>query len=578
MTVTVTDKDNASGTQTMVVTVNNVAPSFNGLGGPSTIGEGQTFSRTNQQFNDPGANDAWTGTVDYGDGSGVQALTFTSIRTTNFSRGTFNLSHLYVDNGVFTVTVVVTDKDGGSTTANNTFQVAVNNQTPGANVNFNFGALEDGTPVTVGGTFFDAGANDAPWSGTVDFGDGTGQQALTMNPGVIPPGSPQNTRGTFSTPGHTYAHAGNYMWVFRITDKDGSTGVSQFNIHVDARLVSIVVTPNPATLHAIGATLQFTGVATFSDGSTSSTANIPPGDPEAPTWFSTNPAVATVDAQGRASAVGLGVTTIGVAGNGDSCADFSGCATLTVSDNTPPSVGTAANVATEATGPTTAVTFTLPSATDDFDPHPAISADHASGGLFPVGITTIAVTATDAAGNTAHASFTVTVRDTASPTLTLPTNVTVDATSPAGAIVTYTASATDSVSGALTVTCTPPSGNMFPIGASTVNCTASDGAGNTVGGSFQVLVQAAAAQVTNLTLAVQSFNLAQGVENSLDTKLQNVLSALNAAKSGNAGSVCNQMGAFINDTMAQSGKQLTAAQANQLIAAAQQIEAVIGCQ
>jgi hypothetical protein len=103
-------------------------------------------------------------------------------------------------------------------------------------------------------------------------------------------------------------------------------------------------------------------------------------------------------------------------------------------------------------------------------------------------------------------------------------------------------------------------------------------AGNTVSGSFQVLVQAAAAQVGTLIAAVQGFNLAQGIENSLDTKLQNVLGALNAAVSGNVGSVCSQLGAFLNETTAQSGKKLTIAQANQLVARAQQIGAVIGCQ
>ena len=93
-----------------------------------------------------------------------------------------------------------------------------------------------------------------------------------------------------------------------------------------------------------------------------------------------------------------------------------------------------------------------------------------------------------------------------------------------------------------------------------------------------MLVQAAAAQVGNLIATVQSFNLAQGIQNSLDTKLQNVLSALNAAVTGNAGGVCGQLSAFINETRAQSGKKLTVAQANQLIARADQIQAVIGCQ
>ena len=92
-----------------------------------------------------------------------------------------------------------------------------------------------------------------------------------------------------------------------------------------------------------------------------------------------------------------------------------------------------------------------------------------------------------------------------------------------------------------------------------------------------MLVQAAAAQVSALIARVQTFNLSQGIENSLDTKLQNVLAALSAARGGNASNVCGQMGAFINETQAQSGKKLTVAQADQLIAAAQQIRAVLGC-
>jgi hypothetical protein len=83
---------------------------------------------------------------------------------------------------------------------------------------------------------------------------------------------------------------------------------------------------------------------------------------------------------------------------------------------------------------------------------------------------------------------------------------------------------------------------------------------------------------TQVLLTVQSFNLQQGIANSLDAKLEKVLGALNGATSGNTGAVCNQLGAFINETMAQSGHRLTVAQADQLIAAAQQIRAVIGCQ
>jgi hypothetical protein len=189
----------------------------------------------------------------------------------------------------------------------------------------------------------------------------------------------------------------------------------------------------------------------------------------------------------------------------------------------------------------------------------------------------VIVTATDAAGNSSTKTLHVVVADTTRPTLTLPGNIIRDATSPAGVVVTYTASASDSVSPAVAVNCALPSGSTFPIGTTTVLCTATDGAGNTASGSFQVLVQAAAAQVANLAVVVQNFNLVQGIANSFDAKLQNILSALSAAQSGSVANVCGQLAAFINETQAQSGKKLTVAQANQLIAAATQIKAVVGC-
>ncbi len=48
-----------------------------------------------------------------------------------------------------------------------------------------------------------------------------------------------------------------------------------------------------------------------------------------------------------------------------------------------------------------------------------------------------------------------------------------------GARIGYTATATDPQDGALPVTCTPPSGSLFPVGTTTVTCSATDSAGNT---------------------------------------------------------------------------------------------------
>ena len=198
-------------------------------------------------------------------------------------------------------------------------------------------------------------------------------------------------------------------------------------------------------------------------------------------------------------------------------------------------------------------------------------------GQYPLGTTTITWKATDGAGNSATATQVITVVDTTKPSLTLPAGIIVDATSPSGAIVTYATSASDIVSGAVAVVCSKASGTTFPIGTTVVSCTAADGAGNTVSGDFTVLVQAAAAQVGNLVAKVQAFNLAQGITNSLDAKLANILSALNAAQTGNVSNVCGQLGAFISQVAAQSGKSLTAAQAAELTADAQRIQAVVGC-
>src|SRR5205823_5675031 len=97
--------------------------------------------------------------------------------------------------------------------------------------------------------------------------------------------------------------------------------------------------------------------------------------------------------------------------------------------------------------------------------------------------------ASDRSNNTGTASFTVTVRDTTPPQLSVPPNTTAEATGAAGAVVTYSATATDSVDGALAVSCTPASGSTFALGATTVSCSASDRSNNTGTASFTVTVR-----------------------------------------------------------------------------------------
>ena len=165
------------------------------------------------------------------------------------------------------------------------------------------------------------------------------------------------------------------------------------------------------------------------------------------------------------------------------------------------------------------------------------------------------------------------------PVLSLPSNpLTVNATGPNGAPVTYTATASepDDASATSTVSCTPASGSTFAIGTTTVNCTASDAASppDTTTGSFQVVVNGAATQVSNLITTVNSFGLPADIQAGFDTQLQAVQTDLT---NNNPAQACSDLTAFINHVQAQSGKHLTVSQANQLIAAAKQFQAVLGC-
>jgi hypothetical protein len=98
--------------------------------------------------------------------------------------------------------------------------------------------------------------------------------------------------------------------------------------------------------------------------------------------------------------------------------------------------------------------------------------------------------ATDSDGYTANGSFKVTVKDTTPPEITgVPADQTVKATSSSGAVVTYTSpTAKDKVNGNVTVNCSPASGATFPLGTTTVNCSATDTKGNTAKASFKVSV------------------------------------------------------------------------------------------
>ena len=100
VSLAVTDNDGLVSVATFSVTVTNVAPIIGALADASVIA-GATYA-VSGSFSDPGA-DAWTATVDWGDGSepGVVAL----------SDRSFSLSHVYATAGPYIVSIGISDDD-----------------------------------------------------------------------------------------------------------------------------------------------------------------------------------------------------------------------------------------------------------------------------------------------------------------------------------------------------------------------------------------------------------------------------------------------------------------------------------
>lgn len=223
----VVDDDGGMSIKYIKIKVVNVAPSVQ-ANGAAMAQRGTSFTGSGS-FVDPGL-DKWQATVDYGDGSGEQPLTLKNDKT-------FDLNHVYLESGIFTVTIRVDDEDGGAGSAS--FQVKVKDYLFALKAG-NDVSLKEGEKlvrdIQVNGRV------DKVKSITVDYGDGTGevpaalsnQKPVADQKGVL---SNQGVNAKNPTDGiiplqHVYADNGAYTVKIKLVDKDGDSYEDSFQVNV----------------------------------------------------------------------------------------------------------------------------------------------------------------------------------------------------------------------------------------------------------------------------------------------------------------------------------------------------------
>ena len=169
VTVTVTDSADVQGSDTVLVSVANVAPTLT-ISGASSVDEDTTYSLS-LSSSDPGADTIISWQVNWGDG-----------QTYTISGNPSNTTHTYTTPGNYTISATATDEDGSYSA--NSLGLAVNNVNDPP-VASNDAYLTDGVNALIVGVALGVLANDTdPDAGdtlTAHLVTGPSEGTLTLN-------------------------------------------------------------------------------------------------------------------------------------------------------------------------------------------------------------------------------------------------------------------------------------------------------------------------------------------------------------------------------------------------------------
>ncbi|EMI17619.1 metallophosphoesterase, partial [Rhodopirellula maiorica SM1] len=255
VSVTLKQASTVVATGATIATIANVAPTKSQPSNQTAIvGSSKTFPLGS--FTDPGftfnlTSETFTASVDWGDGTSAQSITPSS---TNGSPGTAtngslpDTSHTFGAAGTYTVTVSVTDDDGG--TDSKTFDVVVST----ASVNVSAISGNEGASVTLNGSV--AGLNTSQtYTADISWGDGT-----------ITTGAATTVSGddVLVSSSHTYADNKNGNYAVNVTFKQSSTVVATGStVSTIGNIVPTKTQPNNQA--ATAGTSQTFSLGTFTD-------------------------------------------------------------------------------------------------------------------------------------------------------------------------------------------------------------------------------------------------------------------------------------------------------------------------
>ena len=205
----------------------NASPPTVDAGDDQSVVEGDLVSLDPATITDPGAPNVFSATVDWGDG----IVTGGSVDQV---ADTVSGSHVYADNGTYTVLVTICDEF--AVCASDTLTVAVANADPA------FTAFDATTPAVLGAPFdlsfgFEDAGFDNPalpseetFSATVDWGDGLVE---TLSLTTVAGSAGLATIGTGEA-SHAYGVAQEYTIIVTVEDDDGGQAVETITLVVHA--------------------------------------------------------------------------------------------------------------------------------------------------------------------------------------------------------------------------------------------------------------------------------------------------------------------------------------------------------